>query len=167
VAVTPVVGGETEIFRLAKNCEELVVTVPAAGFYKMSLLATKRNVFTLTHADVPVGILLDSDIPQDISSSVGMFYFYVKKGETFRFYASGSSYEERVNLMLRDSDKKVVWNKENLLFPEVLTCKAEVEGLWSIRTAKPSRGHLEDYSVDLLDIQPVLFLSAKRYWKSK
>jgi hypothetical protein len=133
----------------------------------MALIAPKRNVFTLTHVDVPVGILLDSDIPQDISSSVGMFYFYVKKGETFRFYASGSSYEERVNLMLRDSDKKVVWNKENLLFPEVLTCKAEVEGLWSIRTAKPSRGHLEDYSVDLLDIQPVLFLSAKRYWKSK
>ena len=28
-------------------------------------------------------------------------------------------------------------------------------------------GFLEDYSVDLLDLQPVLFLSAKRYWKAK
>ena len=167
VAVTPVAGGETEIFRLSKNCEELVVTVPAAGFYKMSILATKRNVFTLTHADVPVGILLDSDIPQDISSSLGSFYFHVKKGETFRFYASGSSYEERVNLMLRDSDKKVVWDRENLLFPEVVTCTAESDGLWSVKTRKPSRGFLEDYSVDLLDTQPVLFLSAKRYWKSR
>lgn len=167
VAVTPAVGGETEIFHLSKNCEELAVTVPAAGFYRMSSLASKRNVFTLTHADVPVGILLDSDIPQDISSSVGSFYFYVKKGETFRFYASGSSYEECVNLMLCDAEKKVVWDKENLLFPEVLTCKAEVEGLWSVRTSKPSSGRLEDYSVDLLDQQPILFLSAKRYWKSK
>jgi hypothetical protein len=110
---------------------------------------------------------LDSDIPQDISSSLGSFYFHVKKGETFRFYASGSSYEERVGLVLMDSGKTVVWDRENLLFPEVVTCTAESDGLWSVKTRKPSRGFLEDYSVDLLDLQPVLFLSAKRYWKSR
>ena len=167
IAVTPVAGGETRIFRLSKNLEELSVTVPSAGFYRMSVLANKRNVFTLTHADVPVAILLDSDIPQDISTSTGNLYFHAKKGESFGLYASGSSYEERVCLELRDPGEKVVWNRENLLFPEVLDCKAETDGLWSIKTAKPSRGSLEDYSVDLLGLQPVLFLNGKRYWKSR
>jgi hypothetical protein len=69
--------------------------------------------------------------------------------------------------MLRDSETKDVWDKENILFPEVVTCTAESDGLWSVKTRKPSRGFLEDYSVDLLDLQPVLFLSAKRYWKSR
>jgi hypothetical protein len=133
----------------------------------MSILASNRNVFTLTHADVPVAIHLDSDIPQDISTSTGNLYFHAKKGESFTFYASGSSYEERVSLELRDPGGKVVWNRENMLFPEIQACKAESDGLWSVRAANPSRGHLEDYSVDLLDLQPVLFLSAKRYWKSK
>ena len=167
VAVTPVAGGETKIFRLSKNLEELSVTVPSAGFYRMSILASNRNVFTLTHADVPVAILLDSDIPQDISTSTGNLYFYAKKGEAFRFYAAGTSYEERVSLALCDSADNVVWGRENLLFPESVTCKAEKDGLWTVKTANPSRGFLEDYSVDLLDLQPVLFLSAKRYWKSK
>ena len=30
--------------------------------------------------------------------------------------------------MLCDSNGKAVWDKENLLFPEVFTCKAEVGG---------------------------------------
>jgi hypothetical protein len=167
VAVTPVAGGETTIFKMTKNCEELIVEVPAAGFYKMSFLANKRNVFTLTHADVPVGILLGSDTPQDISKSIGDLFFYAKKGESFKFYAAGSSYEERVGLTLSDSGQNAVWAKKSLLFPETLAFTAKADGLWTVKTAKPSSGFLEDYSVDLLDLQPVLFLSAKRYWKAK
>jgi hypothetical protein len=165
VEISPVGSTEPMVCMLPEAGDEFAVKVPSSGFYKMSVPSGRRNVFALTHADVPVGILLDDDNPQNISSTAGTFFFHVKKGETFELYASGSPLAERVRVVLRDPEGMETWRKESLLFPEVYRGEAKVDGLWSVEAAKPSKGAFEDYFVDLIGIQPVLFLHSRRYWK--
>ena len=165
VEISPVGSTESMVCMLPEAGDEFAVKVPSSGFYKMSVPSGRRNVFALTHADVPVGILLDDDNPQNISSTAGTFFFYVKKGESFELYASGSPLTERVKVVLRDPEGMEAWRKDSLLFPEVYRGEAKIDGLWAVEAAKPSEGAFEDYFVNLIGIRPVLFLHSGRYWK--
>ena len=165
VVVSPVGGGEGTVWPLAADSNDFSVTVPSAGFYRMSVPAGRRSSFALTAADVPVGILLDDDNHQNICTTLGTFYFHVGEGAPFRLYISGSAFSERISARLHDPSGACVWKVKNVLFPETFDAKKAAPGLWSVKTSHPSIGVAEDYYVDLTLAQPVLFLSAKRYWK--
>ena len=165
VVISPLGGGQEKIWPLAADSSDFSVSVPSAGFYRMSVPADRRSSFALTASDVPVGILLDDDNHQNICTTLGTFYFHVGEAAPFRLYISGSAFSERISARLHDPSGACVWKAKNVLFPETFDAKKASPGLWSVKTSHPSIGVAEDYYVDLTLAQPVLFLSAKRYWK--
>ena len=162
--VVPVGGGKTRSCEFPSDAAEFAVAVPAAGFYEMSIDAG-RSAFALTEASVPVGVLLADDNPQNVIFKPGEFYFYVTEGSDFGLYASGSPMNERVDVELRNPKGEAAWSAENKIFPSTHRVESACGGLWRVKTSKPTRGVLEDYYVDLVGVQPVLFLSARRYWR--
>lgn len=161
--VVPVGGGKTRSCEFPSDAAEFAVTVPAAGFYEMSIDAG-RSAFALTEANVPVGVLLADDNPQNVIFRPGEFFFRVTEGCDFGLYVSGSPMNERVDVELRNPKGEAVWRVEDQIFPSTHRVESASDGLWRVKTSKPTRGVLEDYYVDLVDVQPVLFLSARRYW---
>ena len=163
VDVVPVGGGAARSSEFPSDAAEFAVAVPAAGFYEMSIDAG-RSAFALTEVNVPVGVLLADDNPQNVIFRPGEFFFRVTEGDTFGLYVSGSPMNERVDVELCNPKGEVVWRVEDQIFPSIHRVGSACGGLWRVKTSKPSKGVLEDYYVDLVDVQPVLFLSARRYW---
>ena len=161
--VVPVGGGTTLHYEFPSDASEFAVTAPASGFYEMSV-DVGRSAFALTEANVPVGVLLADDNPQNVIFRPGEFFFRVTEGGTFGLYVSGSPMNERVGVELRNPKGETVWSAENQVFPTTRRVESASGGLWRVKTSKPAKGVLEDYYVDLVDVQPVLFLSTRRYW---
>ena len=165
VNVSSLRGGAVSQVSVPIDANEFSVDVPSAGFYRMSLTGA-RIAYTMAQSNVPVGIFFGDDNPQNIINTPCELFFYAGKGSDFSLYASGSPINERVSVELAKPNGDVLWCNNKLLYPESRRVECASGGLWSVKLSKPAIGAFEDYYVDLIGIDSVLFLTSKRYWKA-
>ena len=161
--VSPVGGGASMTFSSPADVVVLDVGVQSAGFYEMAISAG-RCAFAMTEADVPVGVFLADDNPQNVIFSTGDVFFTAPTKGGFALYASGEAFNERVDAALYDPAGQEVWRRKSLNHPEVCRVDDAKSGLWRVAMRRPEQGTLEDWHVDLTGAQPVLFLNPSRHW---
>lgn len=96
----------------------------------------------------------------DFLSTTGEFFFWVPKGVTeFGIRVAGDNPAERVMAALYDAEGKLVEEKDDLAQAHQFVgtrADASKGEIWSLRLSKPSHGVLEDFSVRMQGIPPVL-----------
>ena len=93
--------------------------------------------------------------------SVGIYYFWVPAGtREFGVLALGGDPGEGLKAGVYDASGKLVQEADNILRREqfVVTRRAGALGeVWSVRVDRPSQVAMEDFSLQLQGIPPLLF----------
>ncbi len=141
-----------------KEETDVTFTAPETGSYRISVNAG-GNYIQLLAASNPVNIA-GQGMPIGLYAFVGELYFAVPAGTTsFGVRVAGEGMGESVKAALIDSSGKVVEEADNITRThqfEVDLPEPSPGSGWSLRFSRASQIMMEDYSVDLRGVPPLL-----------
>lgn len=142
---------------------------PSRGFYEIRA-NVRGHALGILATTVPIAVVggaagFTGIVP--LASAGGSLYFDVPE-ETVEFAAflQGGGDRERVSARLFDAEGKLADEAVDVAdFHGRLFGNHPAPGLWRIESRHPTSGCFEDYSVDLLNLPPVFFLTQEKTWR--
>ncbi|MCC6444577.1 MAG: right-handed parallel beta-helix repeat-containing protein [Armatimonadetes bacterium] len=136
-------------------------TAPETGVYRISANA-RLNYLQILNASHPVNLNGEGG-PVHLYASAGDFFFRVPAGtREFGVRISGEGIGEAVRAALIDPTGTAVQEADNIVVVhqfEVKLSRPSSGEIWSLRLAPPTRIMMEDQSIDLRGIPPLLAAS--------
>lgn len=137
---------------------EIQFKAPAAGAYRVEI-APGGNYVRVVNASHPVSFNGQSE-PIHLINTAGEFWFYVPAGtREFGIKIFGEGLGEGVRAALYDSRGKRIEEKDDITQArqfEVALAEPSRGEVWRLKTSRASHCHLEDYSIEVLGIPPLL-----------
>ena len=139
-------------------------TPQEAGPHRVHWQGDMKETFRPVRCTAPMAILTES-LGTGFIRPIGTLYFAVPAGvERLAVVVSGSGTAETVKATVRDASGKLVEEKDNIAAPHVFVLKrdeAQATEIWSIVLARASEGVMEDVSIQLVGVPPVLGATAQ------
>ncbi len=137
---------------------ELTFKAAESGIHRIPIKAG-ANKFQFTACNRPLCVS-GEHAPIPFISAVGTYYFFVPQGTTeFGAKVFGQGSGEAVDAAIFDPSGKQVWNYANITTPEQYVANptpAQTGKAWQIRFTKPKNVTMEDFSLQLQGIPPLL-----------
>ncbi|MBQ7190263.1 MAG: right-handed parallel beta-helix repeat-containing protein [Kiritimatiellae bacterium] len=137
------------------------------GFYKLVAPDLGSHSVCLEAANVPVAIDLTQSA-RGFVYSTGKLWFPIQSEPNATVSLAGEGDSENVHARIFAPDGTCVWDQDSISECKWETIKPTGKGspeLWALEMSKPSKGVLEDVTVDLRGTSAYLFPSSARWWK--
>lgn len=150
-----------------KETADLAFKATETGVYRIPIKAG-ANKFQVTACNRPVCVS-GEHAPIPFIWAVGTYYFFVPQGTTeFGVKVLGQGSGEAVDAAVIDPSGKQVWEYANITTPEQYVGRPTPEQTgkaWQIRFAKPKNTTMEDFSLQLQGIPPLVSGAAEALLK--
>lgn len=142
----------------AKGETAYTVAAEETGAYRIQV-ELKRWTTTITSGSRPVCLFSETGRFHFLGTT-GEFFFWVPEGTAeFGVRLSGDGTGERVKATLKDPKGEVVMEKDNIASAQELVAHTDdgaQTGVWSVVLSKSSQYPMEDFSLRLLGVPPIL-----------
>ena len=173
VVVSDVSGAVVATIPLAGfGPSEISFDAPSAGFYFIEILLG-GHAFAVTGTDVPLAADVSpwrtgkSILPQGMIGGEGALFVPVAAGGRAEIRVSGSRPCEKVALWIEDPLGRMALKNTSILgWTHFLTPVADMDGLWKVTFGAPSSGSFDDFNVAIAGVNPFLFFSRDKFWRT-